>query len=422
MTGVALAEELLLLAYDDTTGKATMPRISLDLGMAAAVLVELALAGRIAFADGSLTVIDPTPTGEPFSDEVLGRIAADTPHTPASWVQRLRHGLRDRILADLCRQGVVRDVDETELGFIHVHRYPVVDTSVEAETRQRLAEALTGAAAPDERTAALATLVVVLRMESALRRERRGRRRRPPPADGDRHRRRVLRRGEHSTTRWSARRSAWSSPPWPGRRPGPRPAPLTVGVDPLGVPARPAQAPPAARRRCRGCRAKRGPVAGGCCGVRRQGGADLGAQRGDRRAALLRAVRHVAVGHRLHHLQVRLELRLGPGRADHHPGRRRYAGSPRPTRAAGPRTLSTGSPSRVAGVAARIRAIASAITRRSSTRTRELVGVVHAELGGQLVQPVGQRAPCAFSPAASSATVSAAVMPSLSRTCSGATQ
>ncbi|MFI6779708.1 GPP34 family phosphoprotein [Micromonospora sp. NPDC050276] len=168
MTGVALAEELLLLAYDDTTGKATMPRISLDLGMAAAVLVELALAGRIAYADGSLTVVDPTPTGEPFSDDVLGRIAADTPHTPASWVQRLRHGLRDRILADLCRQGVVRDVDETELGFIHVHRYPVVDRSVEAETRQRLAEALAGAAAPDERTAALATLVVVLRMESAL--------------------------------------------------------------------------------------------------------------------------------------------------------------------------------------------------------------------------------------------------------------
>jgi hypothetical protein len=168
MTGVALAEELLLLAYDDSTGKATMPRISLDLGMAAAVLVELALAGRIAYADGNLAVVDPTPTGESVTDEVLARIAADTPHTPASWVQRLRHGLRDKILGDLCTQGVVRDVDETELGFIHVHRYPVVDSSVEADTRQRLAEALAGAAAPDERTAALATLVVVLRMESAL--------------------------------------------------------------------------------------------------------------------------------------------------------------------------------------------------------------------------------------------------------------
>lgn len=167
MTGVALAEELLLLAYDDETGKATMPRISLDLGMAAAVLVELALAGRIAYSDGALTVVDPTPTGEPVTDDVLARIAADTPHSASSWVQRLRHGLRDKILGDLCDQGVVRDVDETELGFIHVHRYPVVDRSVEADTRSRLAEALTGAA-PDERTAALATLVAVLRMESAL--------------------------------------------------------------------------------------------------------------------------------------------------------------------------------------------------------------------------------------------------------------
>ncbi len=167
MTGVALAEELLLLAYDDETGKATMPRISLDLGMAAAVLVELALAGRIAYSDGALTVVDPTPTGEPVADDVLARIAADTPHSASSWVQRLRHGLRDKILGDLCDQGVVRDVDETELGFIHVHRYPVVDRSVEADTRSRLAEALTGAA-PDERTAALATLVAVLRMESAL--------------------------------------------------------------------------------------------------------------------------------------------------------------------------------------------------------------------------------------------------------------
>ncbi|MBQ1076322.1 GPP34 family phosphoprotein [Micromonospora sp. C31] len=168
MTGVALAEELLLLAYDDETGKATMPRISLDLGMAAAVLIELALAGRIAYSDGSLTVVDPTPIGEPLVDGVLARMAADTPHSPSSWVQRLRHGLRDRILGDLCAQGVVRDVDETELGFIHVHRYPTVDPAVEADTRRRLAEALASGELPDERTAALATLVAVLRMEPAL--------------------------------------------------------------------------------------------------------------------------------------------------------------------------------------------------------------------------------------------------------------
>ncbi|MFU8870706.1 GOLPH3/VPS74 family protein [Micromonospora sp. SL4-19] len=168
MTGVALAEELLLLAYDDETGKAVMPRISLDLGMAAAVLVELALAGRIAYSEGFLAVVDPAPTGEPIADEVLARIAADTPHTPSSWVQRLRHGLRDRILGDLCGRGVVRDVDETELGFIHVHRYPVADASVEADIRRRLTAALAAGQLPDERTAALATLVAVLRMEPTL--------------------------------------------------------------------------------------------------------------------------------------------------------------------------------------------------------------------------------------------------------------
>ncbi|MEV1285839.1 GPP34 family phosphoprotein [Micromonospora sp. NPDC049679] len=168
MTSVALAEELLLLAYDDESGKATGSRIGLDLGMAAAVLVDLALAGRIAYSDGSIVAADPTPTGQPIADEVLARIVADTPHTPASWLQRLRHGLRGRILADLVARGVVRDVDETALGFIHVHRYPLVDPTLEAECRSRLASALTGDAAPDERTAALATLVAGVRMEPTL--------------------------------------------------------------------------------------------------------------------------------------------------------------------------------------------------------------------------------------------------------------
>jgi hypothetical protein len=168
MSSVALAEELLLLAYDDDSGKATGSHIGLDLGMAAAVLVDLALAGRLAYAGGMIVVVSAAPTGEPIADEVLGRIAADTPHTPASWVQRLRHGLRDRILADLCAQGILRDVDETTLGFIHLHRYPTADGTVETELRERLGRALTTDELPDERTAALAALVAAARMEPAL--------------------------------------------------------------------------------------------------------------------------------------------------------------------------------------------------------------------------------------------------------------
>lgn len=169
MTSIALAEELLLLAYDDQTGKATGSRIGLDLGMAAAVLVDLALAGRIAYVDGYLKVIDPSPIGDPIADAVLAKAADDEPHTPAQWLQRLRHRLRTRVLEDLVSRGVVQDVDETQLGVIHVHRYPTTDPAYEAEIRKRLADALISGAICDERTAALATLLVACRMEPALR-------------------------------------------------------------------------------------------------------------------------------------------------------------------------------------------------------------------------------------------------------------
>jgi hypothetical protein len=182
MTSIALAEEMLLLAYDDITGKATGSRIGLDLGMAAAVLVDLALAGRIAYSGGNLVVKDATPIGESIADEVLARAAADGPHTPAQWVQRLRHGLRNRVLADLVARGVVRDEDETQLGVIHLHRYPSADPAYEAEIRARLAEALIADAVPDERTAALATLLTATRMEPALR---------LPPEEAERAHRRL---------------------------------------------------------------------------------------------------------------------------------------------------------------------------------------------------------------------------------------
>lgn len=168
MRSVPLAEELLLLAYDDDTGKATGSRIALDLGMAAAVLIELALAGRIVLDGGFVVVRDGTAIGEPIADAVLARMVDATPNTAASWVQRLRHGLRDRVLGDLCDRGVVRDVGELALEFIPVHRYPAVDGSVERDVRDRLAAALAGDSPPDERTAALATLLAAVRMEPAL--------------------------------------------------------------------------------------------------------------------------------------------------------------------------------------------------------------------------------------------------------------
>lgn len=168
MTHVALADELLLLGYDDETGRTTTSRIALDLGMVAAIMVELALRGRLTIADDAVVVRDATPTGDPVADDVLTRIAGDTPHSASSWMQRLRHNLRDRILASLIERGVIREQDESALEVITLHRYPTVDPGPERDTRDRLAAALVGDTLPDERTAALAALVAAVRMEPTL--------------------------------------------------------------------------------------------------------------------------------------------------------------------------------------------------------------------------------------------------------------
>jgi hypothetical protein len=168
MTSVALADELLLLAYDDETGRSTVSQIGLDLGMAAAVLVDLVLHGRVEVSDRMVVPVDATPTGHSVADEILARIAVEPPHPVARWLQRLRHGLRQHMLESLVDRGVVRDQDETAWDVIHLHRYPMVDPTAERDTRRRLAAALIGDTVPDERTAALATLVAAVRMEPTL--------------------------------------------------------------------------------------------------------------------------------------------------------------------------------------------------------------------------------------------------------------
>jgi plasmid stability protein len=168
MTSVALADELLLLAYDDQTGRCSVSLIALDLGMAAAVLLDLILHGRVEVANRMLVPVNPSPTGHETNDEVLQRIWAEHPQPAAFWLQRLRHNLRQHVLESLIAQGVVRDEDETAWDVLRVHRYPMINASAEKEARTRLSAALAGDRVPDERTAALAALVAAVRMEPTL--------------------------------------------------------------------------------------------------------------------------------------------------------------------------------------------------------------------------------------------------------------
>ncbi|HSH09562.1 MAG TPA: GPP34 family phosphoprotein, partial [Oceanipulchritudo sp.] len=62
MVSLTLAEQLLLLALDDATGRLRpLPDRALDYALAGAILADLARVGRISMTRDTLAVIDPNP-------------------------------------------------------------------------------------------------------------------------------------------------------------------------------------------------------------------------------------------------------------------------------------------------------------------------------------------------------------------------
>jgi hypothetical protein len=155
-----LAQELLLIAYDDVTGRPKVGVLELDCGLAGASLSELRLAGRIDLVDGRVRVLDSAPTGDPDSDVVLARIAAEAKvRRPDWWVGKLRHGQRLRLLDRLVDGGVLRMERQKVMLLFSSRRYFAIHAGIRSATRLRLERVVVHGGEPDARTAALAALL-----------------------------------------------------------------------------------------------------------------------------------------------------------------------------------------------------------------------------------------------------------------------
>jgi hypothetical protein len=165
---ITIPEEVLLLAYRDD-GTTSTASGSLDLGLAAGVLVELALAERIDVVDGKVIVTNPAPTGQPIFDRALAAIAAKgKPAKPKNVLGRLTKGLRDEVAGRLVEAGILRREKDKVLWIFPRTKLPAasgVQPVQETEARARLRAAVLGTAGVDERTGALASLVQALRLE-----------------------------------------------------------------------------------------------------------------------------------------------------------------------------------------------------------------------------------------------------------------
>lgn len=153
-----IPEELLLLALDPTTGTTAQPQ-SLDLGLAGAQLVELALAGRIAPDGDRIAVVLARPTGDPTLDSALELLRRrGSPVRAVHWVGGPRLGLRQTYLSHLERCGMVHAVENQMCGVLPTTRYQATDNDVSRQIRARLDTAIRTGTPPDARTAALAAL------------------------------------------------------------------------------------------------------------------------------------------------------------------------------------------------------------------------------------------------------------------------
>lgn len=164
-----IAEDLLLLLYDDETGKPITGSPGLDYSLAGAVLIELTLLGKLDITGpgdsgkaGRLKVVDDLPTGDPILDERLAYVVGKPGKRPKDQIGRLSKHLRDQLLARLDERGVLQASDGKVLGLFPVTRWPAKDARHEAEVRAALDSALKVGTTPNERTGALIALLSAL--------------------------------------------------------------------------------------------------------------------------------------------------------------------------------------------------------------------------------------------------------------------
>jgi hypothetical protein len=170
-----LAEDLLLLVTDDTSGRLSVPTAQVDAGLGGATLVELTLRNKVDLSGeqdpgkpGRIIVRDPSPAGDAVLDAALEILIAHQGSKPATVIRPLSKNLRQTLYQRLADSGVVRAGQGRMLGVFPTHRWPAQDASHEAEVRRLVTEALVRQTAPDTRTAALIALLHALKCEDKI--------------------------------------------------------------------------------------------------------------------------------------------------------------------------------------------------------------------------------------------------------------
>jgi hypothetical protein len=106
-----LADQYFLIAHEDRTGRSRLHPRATGLGLAAALLSELVLEGRIGVTDGDLFVLDRHPPADALEHNILDLLIAQPQHRDVrTWLAFLSQDAGLRVGERLMRLGAVEPI------------------------------------------------------------------------------------------------------------------------------------------------------------------------------------------------------------------------------------------------------------------------------------------------------------------------
>ncbi|HEU4423219.1 MAG TPA: GPP34 family phosphoprotein [Pilimelia sp.] len=158
-----LADQFYLIAHEDRTGRSRLHPRATGLGLAASLVGELMLMGRVRVVSGELAVVSREPPGDALAHTVLALLVAQPQHRDLRiWLAFLAQDAAAKVGQRLLRAGVVEPVIRRKLLSTETRYMPMnsKQRNTAAWASVRLANILIHGHANDVADRLLAGLVV----------------------------------------------------------------------------------------------------------------------------------------------------------------------------------------------------------------------------------------------------------------------
>ncbi len=153
---ITIVEKILLLLLDDEKGTLPpVPQLTLHFILAGAVLMELAMRGKIDTDDESILVVDKSATGEEFLDSTLALIASKPEKREINfWINKIADDgaeLTELGFKRLVEREVLEVNEKRYFWIVKTQTYPIVDDSAERRVKLRIMNILYGDVDPEQK-------------------------------------------------------------------------------------------------------------------------------------------------------------------------------------------------------------------------------------------------------------------------------